>query len=117
MKLVNLNKSDGTKPGGYVDWKRKIIEVTQTQDSDTGGGQYVSFFISKFSAIPRGFRFTPERLSSMTVGEDLISQEKELFTEILYNKKVTSTWNFSKIRKIRPEIRPPQEIKTIPYTI
>ncbi len=29
MKLVNLDKSDDTKLGEYIDWKRRIIEVTQ----------------------------------------------------------------------------------------
>ncbi len=30
MKPVNLDKLDDTKLGGYTDWKRRIIEVTQT---------------------------------------------------------------------------------------
>ncbi len=29
MKLVDLSESDGTKLGGYTDWKRRVIEVTQ----------------------------------------------------------------------------------------
>jgi len=30
VKSVDLDKSDGTKLGGYTDWKRRVIEVTQT---------------------------------------------------------------------------------------
>ena len=37
VKSVDLGESDGTKSGGYTDWKRRVIEVTQTQDFDTGG--------------------------------------------------------------------------------
>jgi len=29
VKLIDFDKSDGTKPEGYTDWKRRIIEVTQ----------------------------------------------------------------------------------------
>ncbi len=36
VKPVNLNKSDSTKLGGYTDWKRRVIEATQTQNFDTG---------------------------------------------------------------------------------
>jgi len=36
MKSVNLDESNGIKLREYTDWKRKIIEITQTQDSDTG---------------------------------------------------------------------------------
>jgi len=91
VKPVNLNKSNSTKPGGYTDWKRKIIEATQTQDSDTDNGQYISLLIPKFSTIPRGSRLTPERLNSIIIEENLTPQKKELFTEILYNKKAAFT--------------------------
>ncbi len=30
VKSVNLNKSDDIKPGGYANWKKRVIEVTQT---------------------------------------------------------------------------------------
>ena len=29
MKLVDLGELDGIKPGGYTDWKRRVIEVTK----------------------------------------------------------------------------------------
>ena len=29
IKPVNLNKSNNIKLGGYVDWKRRVIEITQ----------------------------------------------------------------------------------------
>jgi len=38
MKLINLGESDSTKPGEYIDWKRRIIEITKTQDFDTNSG-------------------------------------------------------------------------------
>ena len=38
MKPVDLDELDNTKLGGYTDWKRRIIEITQTQDSDTDNG-------------------------------------------------------------------------------
>ena len=38
MKPVDLGELDNTKPRGYTDWKRRMIEVTQTQNFDTGVG-------------------------------------------------------------------------------
>ena len=91
MKPVNLDKSNNTKPEEYTDWKRRVIEVTQIQDSDTDSGQYISLLIPKFSTIPRGSRLTPERLNSIIIGKNLTPQEKKLFTEILYNREAIFT--------------------------
>ncbi len=30
VKLVNLNKLDDTKLRGYTNWKKRVIETTQT---------------------------------------------------------------------------------------
>ncbi len=30
VKPVDFNELDGTKLGGYTDWKRRMIEITQT---------------------------------------------------------------------------------------
>jgi len=49
MKLVNLSESDNTKLEGYRNWKRRMIEVTQTLKSDTGAGN-MSF--SSFRSSP-----------------------------------------------------------------
>ena len=38
VKLVNFNKLDGIKLGGYTDQKKKIIKITQIQDFDTDDG-------------------------------------------------------------------------------
>jgi len=52
----------------------------------------------------------------MIIGKNLTPQEKKLFIEILYNREAAFIWNFSKIRKVRPEVAPPQKIKTVPHT-
>ncbi len=38
MKLVDFGELDDIKPERYTDWKRRIIEVTQTQNFDTNNG-------------------------------------------------------------------------------
>ena len=60
---------------------------------------------------------TKERLDSLIIKENLIKQEKELFTEILYIREKILAWEFIKIEKVRSEITSPQKIRTIPHKI
>jgi len=51
----------------------------------------------------------------MIVGDELISRQKEVLTEMLYNREAALAWDFSEINKIIPEITSPQQIRTIPH--
>ena len=71
--------------------------------------------IPKFLKIVRGSRLISERLAKMIVGDELISRQKEVLTEMLYNREAALAWDFSEINKIIPEITSPQQIRTIPH--
>lgn len=46
----------------------------------------------------------------MIIGNDITSQEKDLFTEILYNKEAILIWDFTKMRKVKKEVASAQKI-------
>lgn len=45
------------------------------------------WLIPKFTSIFKGARHTSERLAKMIIRDCMISQEKDLYTEILYNRE------------------------------
>jgi hypothetical protein len=49
--------------------------------------KYNYLLISKFFAISRRARLTPERLTEIRIGKKLFKTEKDLLTEMLYNRK------------------------------
>jgi hypothetical protein len=50
-------------------------------------GKYDYLLISKFFIISRKARLIPERFAKMKIGKKLLETEKNLLTEILYNRK------------------------------
>lgn len=52
----------------------------------------------------------------MIVGDGLTAIEKELLTEMLFNREAALAWNFSEIGLVRPEVAPLQKICTIKHT-
>jgi hypothetical protein len=77
--------------------------------------KYDYLLISKFSAISRKARLTPECFAKIKIREKLLKIEKDLLTEILYNRKAALAWDFTYYKKVRPEVTLPQKIKTVPY--
>lgn len=51
----------------------------------------------------------------MIIGDSIIEQEKELLTEILYNRKAVLAWDFTDMGKIKREVSSPEKIQTIDY--
>ena len=45
----------------------------------------------------------------------MTSQEKDLLTEMLYNREAVLVWDFTKIGKIKTEVAPAQKIRIIEY--
>lgn len=43
----------------------------------------------------------------------MIEQKREVYIEMLYNRKVILAWNFIKIEKVKREISPSQKIRTV----
>jgi hypothetical protein len=55
--------------------------------SEKPPGKYDYLLISKFFVISREARLIPERLAEIKIREELLKAEKDLLTEILYNRK------------------------------
>jgi hypothetical protein len=50
-------------------------------------GKYDHLLISKFSIISRRARLISEHFAEMKIGKELLKAEKDLLTEMLYNRK------------------------------
>jgi hypothetical protein len=85
--------------------------------SERPPGKYDYLLISKFSAISRKTRLIPERLIEIKIGKKLLKTEKDLLTEMLYNRKAALAWDFTYYERVRPEMALPQKIKIIPHEI
>ena len=112
VRPVDLGVSDGSKPGGILDWveKSKLTDVVHDEK-----GEYSEWLIPKFSDIEKGSRLTEERAVKLVIGEGLTVQERAVFFEMLYNREKALAFNFSHRGKIRLEVAPPQVIKTIEH--
>jgi hypothetical protein len=51
----------------------------------------------------------------MKIGKKLLKIEKNLLTEMLYNRKTALAWDFTHYKRVRPKIALLQKIKTIPH--
>ena len=113
MQPVNSSISDGSKPDGSNDWKVNAIknEVPILDPND----KYTHWLIPKFTPIAKGARLTPERLAKMIIGDGMTLQEKEVLTEMLYNREAVLAWDFSEMGKVKKEVAHPQKIKTIDH--
>ena len=51
----------------------------------------------------------------MIIGDCINFQEKNLLTEILYNRKVVLVWDFTEIKKVKEEMASTHKIWIIEY--
>lgn len=65
--------------------------------------------------IPKGSHLTEERIKDLVVGDNLRPNERELFIEVLYNREKALAFDFSHIGKVKPDVLPPQVIKTVKH--
>jgi hypothetical protein len=78
-------------------------------------GKYDYLLIPKFFIINREARLIPKRFAEIKIGEELLEAEKDLLTEMLYNREAALAWDFTHCRKVRSEVAPLQKIKTVLY--
>ena len=80
MQPVDQKLLDGSKSDGSDIWKvnamKKEIPILYPTN------KYTHWLIPKFTPIAKGARLTPERLAKMIIGDGMISQEKDLLTEM-----------------------------------
>jgi hypothetical protein len=115
VRPVDVSTSDGTKPGGLENWHEIAVAEERRRGLDKPQSYYDRYLTPKFSDIPRGSRLTPQRITALKVG-DLTEKEKELLQAMLFNREKSLAWSFEEIGRIRPDVAPPQEIKTVEHT-
>jgi hypothetical protein len=57
--------------------------------------------------VRKGTRLTEEQIKDLVVGDSLWPKEKEVFLEMLYNQEKAITFDFSHIRKVKPDVALP----------
>jgi len=118
IKPVDLGKSTGEKPEVNSRWFRKAWEEVMACPEKMGGDpphRYDAFITPRFSGAARGSRLTPERVERLKFDEALLPNEKEFLLEILYRREHCLAWDFSELKRVRPEVFPPQKIKTVEH--
>ena len=113
MQPVDQKLLDGSKPDGSDTWRVNAIkkEIPILDPTD----KYTHWLIPKFTPIAKGARLTPERLAKMIIGDGMTSQEKDLLTEMLYNREAVLAWDCTEMEKVKKEVAPPQKIQTIEH--
>ena len=53
----------------------------------------------------------------MIVGPAIMAEEKDILVKMLHNWKEAIVFLFEEICMIKPDVAPPQEIRTIPHKI
>ena len=116
VKPVDTSQTDGSGPGGDINWRDEAIRREKPVYEPGVTLKFSKWLIPKFSSLARGSRLKPERLQKMIVGDGLTPIEKNLLTEMLFNREAALAWDFSKIGRVRPEVAPLQKIRTIKHT-
>ena len=110
---MNFSLSDGSKPDGSDTWTLDTIKKKTSILDPTN--KYTHWLIPKFIPLAKGARLIPKRLGKMIIGEGMTAQEKEVLTEILYNRKAVLAWDFIEMRKVKIEVASLQKIRTVDY--
>ena len=104
MQPVDLSLSDRLKSdesdAGRVNAIKKEIPILDFTD------KYTHWLIPKFTPIAKGARLIPERLAKMIIGDGMTIEEKDVLTEMLYNREVVLVWDFTEIGKVKREVAP-----------
>jgi hypothetical protein len=111
VRPVDLGETDGSKPGGCLDW----LEKSKANDILCEPGLYSEWITLKFLDIRKGTRLMDKRIKDLIVRDNLWPKEKEVFLEMLYNREKAIAFDFSHIGKVRLNVALPQIIKTMKH--
>jgi len=109
--LVDPGETNSSKPGGCLDW----LEKSKVSDVPCEPRLYTEWITPKFLDTCKGTCLTEERIKDLVIRDSLWPKEKEVFLEMLYNQEKAITFDFSHIRKVKPDVAPPQVIKTVEH--
>jgi hypothetical protein len=115
VQPVDTDKSDGTKPGGFQDWRERAEVRERTAGVGDTEYKFWEWIHPRLAKFPRGQRLTERRREELVIGPDLTTLEKEVLVEILYNREGALAWDWTELGRISHEVAPPQKIKTIPH--
>lgn len=115
VRPVDTKDTDGSAPGGLLDWRARAIQRERATGIGRTKYKYDKYIQPRHAQFARGTRLTPDRLDKMLIGDFLSAEEKDVLVEILYNREGVLSWEFGEIGKVRAEVAPPQEIRTIDH--
>ena len=113
VQPVDTDKSDGSKPGGFVDWRERAEAREKTEGIGLQDYKFKRYISPRLAKFPRGQRLTKQRFEELVIGPDLTALESELLVEILYNREGALAWDWTELGRISHEVAPPQRIKTV----
>ena len=116
-KVQPVNKGDrkGTKPGGRHNWKELAWQRASRLPRQPILGAFDHLFTPRFSTATRGSRLTPARVQKLCIGDHLQPNERDLLVNLLYMREDTLAWDFKDLKRIHPDVAPPQVIRTIEH--
>jgi RNase H-like domain found in reverse transcriptase/Integrase zinc binding domain len=114
VRPVDLGVSTGESPSGKDGW---LQAARQEMPASPYMGKYKGLggLTGRFSSLQPGSRLTKERSDALIVGDELTVEEKELLLEVLTNREEALAFDWTHCGTIRPEVAPPQEIRTIDH--
>jgi hypothetical protein len=116
VKPVDAALPEGSVPGGISNWREVVMKEQYARPRQEPVDQFDQYFERRHSLFPRGTRMTQERIKDLRIGTHLTRQEREFAIEMLYRREGALSWTFTEMGRVRPEVAPPQEIRTIPHT-
>src|SRR5205085_1829997 len=115
VKVVPVDEGHaaGEKPAWEAGWRDRLLAEEKERRLDVG--KYAGILVPKFSTIKRGEQLTPERLPKLEMGKELRPAERELLTEMLFNREATIAFDSAEKGRFHDFIEPPYVIPRIPH--
>ncbi len=110
---VNLSESNDSISEDLTNWKQILLTQIKLNMTEMKSEKYNHWLFLKLFKIAWEFRLTSKRVKRMICNNALTLQEKNLLLKMLFNRKATMIWNFSKMRKIKDIVSFLQQIWTI----
>lgn len=111
---ADVSMTDGSKADVNVNWKQECLRKESLIADGTGSFDQ-RYLTKRFLTIQAGSRLTPERLANITTGLELMPTERHLLECLLMNREAVLAYTFEHLSKVRPEVAPPQQIRTLPH--
>ena len=112
---VNYSGPSGDTPGGFEDWPERCLQQYHASPAWDKPSRFDKHLHPRIATFPRGTRLSPDRAERMMVGSELTPEENDLLLEILFKREGALAWGFEDVGRVRPEVAPPQRMRTLPH--